>query len=505
MPKYMTHHNTNQSGGKFSEYRPNGDDDDQLDMNIEKSVAISSSSSVIPTAISAATSDSASPCAGSTKSTKAPNTGTNQLRISSHLLDHGYGSTLQPPQFMRGNTDQYITNYYRQTKRRHTTSTPGPPLKQAKTDKLAESKKRYSEGACSPVCRYDTSLGLLTRKFMELLQTSPDGVVDLNVASDKLKVQKRRIYDITNVLEGIGILEKKSKNNIQWKCGSALTEMSKDAKREGDYLEQKENRLDSLIAQMREEFNTQFEKNRLGYITRQDLASIDMFKDQSVIVIKGPQDAKLVIPENGGLEIMLKSEKGEIDVFLCPDASSTDSSSQYSTTEQLLKDIKPMFTSGSYNKFMSPKRKSLFGSAQRNLNPLLEGEDGKKKIFDGIEDFSMSVTRPVVTQQEASSMMGTKGNTSVLRATYEVKREDRVSEDSPKKDRTTLKGDVKLSSSPDEGQWSLFNEYNLSPHHLSQVNEFESFLCIEPPPLDTDYNFSLGQTEGLSDLFDDII
>ncbi|CAI6348918.1 unnamed protein product [Macrosiphum euphorbiae] len=42
------------------------------------------------------------------------------------------------------------------------------------------------------------------------------GVVDLNIASEKLDVQKRRIYDITNVLEGIGILEKKSKNNIQW-------------------------------------------------------------------------------------------------------------------------------------------------------------------------------------------------------------------------------------------------------------------------------------------------
>jgi E2F/DP family winged-helix DNA-binding domain. len=65
--------------------------------------------------------------------------------------------------------------------------------------------------------RYDTSLGLLTKRFVGLLQSSPDGVVDLNVASERLDVQKRRIYDITNVLEGIGILEKKSKNNIQWR------------------------------------------------------------------------------------------------------------------------------------------------------------------------------------------------------------------------------------------------------------------------------------------------
>ena len=35
------------------------------------------------------------------------------------------------------------------------------------------------------------------------------------------QVQKRRIYDITNVLEGIGLIEKKLKNNIQWKGGTA--------------------------------------------------------------------------------------------------------------------------------------------------------------------------------------------------------------------------------------------------------------------------------------------
>lgn len=64
--------------------------------------------------------------------------------------------------------------------------------------------------------RYDTSLGLLTKKFVQLLGQSSDGVVDLNQAAEALNVQKRRLYDITNVLEGVHLIKKKSKNNIQW-------------------------------------------------------------------------------------------------------------------------------------------------------------------------------------------------------------------------------------------------------------------------------------------------
>lgn len=64
--------------------------------------------------------------------------------------------------------------------------------------------------------RYDTSLNLTTKRFLDLLAQSPDGVVDLNWASQVLDVQKRRIYDITNVLEGIRLISKKSKNHIQW-------------------------------------------------------------------------------------------------------------------------------------------------------------------------------------------------------------------------------------------------------------------------------------------------
>jgi len=52
--------------------------------------------------------------------------------------------------------------------------------------------------------RQDNSLSVLTKKFVELIKESPDRTIDLNTAVNKLNVQKRRIYDITNVLEGIG-------------------------------------------------------------------------------------------------------------------------------------------------------------------------------------------------------------------------------------------------------------------------------------------------------------
>jgi hypothetical protein len=52
---------------------------------------------------------------------------------------------------------------------------------------------------------------------MELIQRDGNDTLDLNEAASILDVQKRRIYDITNVLEGIGLIEKKSKSKIVWK------------------------------------------------------------------------------------------------------------------------------------------------------------------------------------------------------------------------------------------------------------------------------------------------
>lgn len=66
--------------------------------------------------------------------------------------------------------------------------------------------------------RQQRSLSHLTEQFIKYLQSKPAGMVDLNQCAEDLKVtQKRRIYDITNVLEGIGLISKKNKNVIFWK------------------------------------------------------------------------------------------------------------------------------------------------------------------------------------------------------------------------------------------------------------------------------------------------
>ena len=54
------------------------------------------------------------------------------------------------------------------------------------------------------------------------MEEAEEGVLDLNKAAEALHVQKRRIYDITNVLEGIGLIGKCGKNNVRFTAGASI-------------------------------------------------------------------------------------------------------------------------------------------------------------------------------------------------------------------------------------------------------------------------------------------
>lgn len=79
--------------------------------------------------------------------------------------------------------------------------------------------------------RKENGLVELTKKFIDQLKEAADQTIDLNDAVKVLEVQKRRIYDITNVLEGIGLICKVSKNNIRWDGPGSARRRQRDEKR----------------------------------------------------------------------------------------------------------------------------------------------------------------------------------------------------------------------------------------------------------------------------------
>ncbi|KAM7521203.1 hypothetical protein LguiB_020165 [Lonicera macranthoides] len=201
--------------------------------------------------------------------------------------------------------------------------------------------------------RYDSSLGLLTKKFIRLIQEAKDGILDLNNTAEVLDVQKRRIYDITNVLEGIGLIEKTAKNHIRWKgCGSSASRVLGDQyyalKAEVESLSAEECRLDDCIREKQELLRTMEcdeSYQKYLFLTGEDIMSIPCFKNQTLIAIKSPHASSVEVPEPEDVtfrqrqfRLIVRSTSGPIDLFLLrnKDDSTNPSSDHQNNPENLL-------------------------------------------------------------------------------------------------------------------------------------------------------------------------
>lgn len=103
-----------------------------------------------------------------------------------------------------------------------------------------------------------------------------------------VQAQKRRIYDITNVLEGIGLIEKISKNIIKWNgvnYGEAHQDSNENASSSAaqaiSALEQQECDLDENIANVRrmiQELTDEPANQAQLYVTEADLARLECLR-----------------------------------------------------------------------------------------------------------------------------------------------------------------------------------------------------------------------------------
>ncbi|XP_077211554.1 E2F transcription factor-like E2FE isoform X2 [Tasmannia lanceolata] len=132
--------------------------------------------------------------------------------------------------------------------------------------------------------RKQKSLGLLCSNFLSLYNRDDVESVGLDEAASRLGVERRRIYDIVNVLESVGVLARKAKNQYSWKGFSgmpqALEELRKEALREKSCNATVQSCDKSVVLEDEEEEEEEklFNQNSKS---RQDKSSTDsvLFKD----------------------------------------------------------------------------------------------------------------------------------------------------------------------------------------------------------------------------------
>lgn len=184
--------------------------------------------------------------------------------------------------------------------------------------------------------RIESSLGVITKRFLQLLTEAPQMELDLNYAAAALDIHKRRLYDITNVLEGIGYIKKKLKNHVKYiggkgenrcgSCGGTAILPTRETDEVGRLLK-KEKEIDEQLKEANTELQAlanEEENIKMAYVTYNDLKTLEDFCSVSLFAVKTPPGTLLDFPppENPGENVLtLTSSSGKIDVFYLQDTN----------------------------------------------------------------------------------------------------------------------------------------------------------------------------------------
>ena len=176
----------------------------------------------------------------------------------------------------------------------------------------------------------ENSLGQLTKNFINYIKMTGKKSININDLVNELSVKKRRIYDITNVLQGIGYLQKSGKNEIIW---TKTVKNKKNSKKKFDkqkksnnncniqksnieQLEQENARLDEEIKNFRDEFNSIAKKSeflKYGYVSMDDLRKISIDGKKDLYIIKASKGTVMNILDKNDIKIAYNNSKKAIE------------------------------------------------------------------------------------------------------------------------------------------------------------------------------------------------
>ena len=180
--------------------------------------------------------------------------------------------------------------------------------------------------------RQENSLGELTKNFIKYIKEKKNKEVNINDVVKKLKVKKRRIYDITNVLEGyiyhliiivgIGFIKKIEKTKIKWlKDELFKDELDEDndeyehqnavtSKQKSTYLIKEHDKINTDIIQLRENIDRLLDSDefaKYGYVSFNDLKCLCEDESVNLLAIHAPIGTTMDIPDPESCALVYKN------------------------------------------------------------------------------------------------------------------------------------------------------------------------------------------------------
>ncbi|XP_029815151.1 transcription factor E2F5 [Manacus vitellinus] len=327
-------------------------------------------------------------------------------------------------------------------------------------------------------------------------------------AADTLAVrQKRRIYDITNVLEGIDLIEKKSKNSIQWKgvgagCNTKeVIDRLRYLEAEIEDLEIKEKELDQQKLWLQQSIKNVMDdstNHQFSYVTHEDICNC--FNGDTLLAIQAPCGTQLEVPtpemgQNGQkkYQINLKSSSGPIHVLLINKESSSSKPTVFPVPppdDLAQPSSQPAAPATPLKPTTAPSNPPEHDLNQGRELPQTPAADTRS---DGsVQQDSAAPAAPYSNLPELAlypSLSGDGAQASAISSDYQG----------------LLPLDVNCILKPNSFDIAKMEEPtgNISGDIIDELMSSDVFplLRLSPTPGD-DYNFNLDDNEGVCDLFD---
>ncbi|KAF7457697.1 transcription factor E2FA-like isoform X1 [Cryptosporidium felis] len=235
----------------------------------------------------------------------------NNIRSDNNMIDHissvRSGPThngRNPSVIRRSSTSPsphtsypYSPNSYHQSSPYYSNSPASSPRSLSPSLSSRQSPQLGMESS-----RAESGLLLLTEKVIEYAKQSPKYEIDLQSVENKLGVPRRRLYDITNVLEAVGLFTK-PRHNVYKLNMDANYGLLQDEENDENiiFYTKSQVELDKAISNIRDsiqEIIKTGQEQGLLYADREILSKICPVNNNTIVSISTPIDASITLNSN---------------------------------------------------------------------------------------------------------------------------------------------------------------------------------------------------------------